>query len=56
MTSPLLRMEYLEGLTLKHRIAGRPMEIETVLELGIQIANALDAAMDPSKELFNRRG
>jgi eukaryotic-like serine/threonine-protein kinase len=31
-------MEYLEGMTLKHRIGGKPMEIETVLSLGIEIA------------------
>src|SRR4029434_2499741 len=41
---PFMVMEVLEGSTLKHRISGKPLPCESVVELGIHIAEALEAA------------
>ena len=49
---PFIAMELLEGRTLKHRIEGKPIEISELLEIGIHIANGLDAAH--SKGIMHR--
>jgi eukaryotic-like serine/threonine-protein kinase len=49
-----IAMELMEGQTLKHTINSKPLDIETLLEIGIQVADALDAAHSAGRHYSSR--
>src|ERR1035438_7015 len=50
-----IAMELLEGETLKHRIGGNPLDLEEIVDLGVQLADALDAAHTQGTSQFGTK-